>query len=138
MGGQGRVASELALRPSSESPRRRAGVILAVPSAWCGMMERQSSGADGAMLRREREAYDRVARRYSANSRGQGARREAILRAAALEPGQAVLDVCTGPGWLAIEAARLVAPGGRVVAVDLSPRMCEVALENAREAGLGA
>lgn len=38
-------------------------------------------------------------------------------------PGDAVLDVATGPGTVAHEAAALVGPSGRVVGVDISAAM---------------
>ena len=91
---------------------------------------------DDAMRARERAGYDRVAEAYSENSRGQRARRDALLREADLAPGHTVLDVCTGPGWLAIEAATRVTPRGEVLGVDLSSRMCAVAERNAREASV--
>lgn len=97
-----------------------------------------AAAAAAAMRERERAGYDRVAESYSENSRGQTARRETVLRAADLQRGQAVLDVCTGPGWLAIDAAVRVRPGGSVTGVDLSPRMCVVARTNAQSAGFGA
>ncbi len=93
--------------------------------------------ADGPAIReRERAGYDRVAPAYSANSRDlvRGGR-DQILRRAALGSGQQVLDLCTGPGWLAIEAASLVAPGGKVVGIDLSSGMLAQAGTNLREAG---
>lgn len=40
-------------------------------------------------------------------------------------PGQSVLDVGCGPGFFAIEMARLVGPAGRVIAVDLQEGMLE-------------
>jgi SAM-dependent methyltransferase len=94
--------------------------------------------ADGAAIReRERAGYDRVALAYSANSRDlvrEG--RAQFLRRADLTPGLQVLDVCTGPGWLAIEASALVAPEGKVVGIDLSSGMLAQAGANAREAGV--
>ncbi len=54
---------------------------------------------------------------------------------AALPPGGALLDLCTGSGVIAVSAA-LARPGARVVATDLSPAALEVARRNA--AALGA
>jgi len=44
----------------------------------------------------------------------------------ALKPGSDVLDVCCGSGASAIPAAESVAPGGRVLAVDLAERLIEL------------
>ena len=46
-----------------------------------------------------------------------------ILARAGVGPGDRVLDVGTGPGYLALAAARLVAPGGAAVGIDASPEM---------------
>ena len=47
--------------------------------------------------------------------------------------GHAVLDVGCGSGSTSIEMARRVAPGGRVVGVDISTPMLTVGLERARK-----
>jgi SAM-dependent methyltransferase len=47
--------------------------------------------------------------------------------AARLEPGQRVVDVGCGTGQTTVEIARRVAPGGRVVGVDVSRPMLEAA-----------
>jgi SAM-dependent methyltransferase len=49
----------------------------------------------------------------------------ALFRAAGLRAGQAVLDLGCGPGFTALELARLVGPTGRVIALDRSPRFLE-------------
>jgi ubiquinone/menaquinone biosynthesis C-methylase UbiE len=52
-------------------------------------------------------------------------------------PGGRVLDVGTGPGFVAIEVARLLRGNGReVVGLDLSTAMLTVAAENAGREGL--
>ncbi|MGC1381513.1 MAG: methyltransferase domain-containing protein [Candidatus Baltobacteraceae bacterium] len=56
-----------------------------------------------------------------------------LVRFAGISPGEAVLDVGTGTGVGAITAARA---GARVNAIDLTPALLEVALENARIAGV--
>jgi ubiquinone/menaquinone biosynthesis C-methylase UbiE len=54
-----------------------------------------------------------------------------------IPPGGKVLDVGTGPGFVAIETARLVQDRGcRVVGMDLSGSMLALAAENASRAGL--
>jgi demethylmenaquinone methyltransferase/2-methoxy-6-polyprenyl-1,4-benzoquinol methylase len=46
---------------------------------------------------------------------------------AALKPGDVALDVATGTGDMAAELARRVAPGGRVVGLDIADSMLDVA-----------
>lgn len=53
-----------------------------------------------------------------------------------LPPGARVLDVPCGPGWSALAAAEAVGPEGRVLAVDLAPRMVGLGREKARERDL--
>lgn len=48
---------------------------------------------------------------------------DVLLAGARLRPGANVLDVACGPGESAFAAARLVAPGGSVVATDFAPEM---------------
>ncbi len=74
----------------------------------------------------EREGYNLIADRYLAASLGRRALAEALLAAAALSPGQALLDLASGPGVLAQAAQPLVAPG-RVVICDLAERSLALA-----------
>jgi SAM-dependent methyltransferase len=60
-----------------------------------------------------------------------------VIRRAALSPGQHVLDLGTGTGSVALQAAPLVAPHGDVLAVDLSPAMLAAAQQRARAMGVG-
>ncbi|MDH3731285.1 MAG: methyltransferase domain-containing protein [Acidimicrobiia bacterium] len=50
-----------------------------------------------------------------------------LLRAAALQPGESVLDVACGTGLIARLAAGAVGAAGSITAVDLAPDMIEVA-----------
>lgn len=52
---------------------------------------------------------------------------EQVIARAALKPGQQVLDLGTGTGAVAIRAASLVAPGGQVSGLDISPEMLTLA-----------
>ncbi len=54
---------------------------------------------------------------------------EALLDAAHVGPGGAVLDVACGTGFAARAAAALVGPTGRVAGVDVNPGMLGVAAE---------
>lgn len=58
-----------------------------------------------------------------------------ILARAGVGTGLRVLDVGTGPGYLALAAARLVAPGGAAAGIDASPEM--IARARLRAARLG-
>ena len=49
------------------------------------------------------------------------------VRRADLKPGEKVLDLGTGTGAVAIEAARLIGTTGRVTGVDISPEMLSMA-----------
>lgn len=56
-----------------------------------------------------------------------------IANAAAIAPGQSVLDVACGTGVLAREALPRVQPGGSVTGLDRNPAMLDVARRNAPE-----
>ncbi len=52
---------------------------------------------------------------------------EHLMARADPRPGETILDLGTGTGSVAIVAAARVGPGGRVIAVDLSPEMLDKA-----------
>ena len=52
---------------------------------------------------------------------------ERLVEFCSIRPGSTVLDAGTGTGFAAVAAARVVGPRGRVVAVDLSDGMLQVA-----------
>jgi len=58
-----------------------------------------------------------------------------LIEVVPARPGETVLDVATGPGTVAREAARLAGPTGRVVGVDISAAMLGVARGWPAEAG---
>ena len=55
------------------------------------------------------------------------ARLARVVALAEVQPGHAVLDVGTGTGVLVPHLLRAIGAGGRIVAIDLSPGMLEVA-----------
>ncbi|HXQ22665.1 MAG TPA: arsenite methyltransferase [Candidatus Acidoferrales bacterium] len=60
----------------------------------------------------------------------------APLAAAALQPGETVLDLGSGAGFDAFLAARAVGPLGRVIGVDMTDEMLAKARANAQRAGV--
>jgi demethylmenaquinone methyltransferase / 2-methoxy-6-polyprenyl-1,4-benzoquinol methylase len=76
--------------------------------------------------------FDRIARRYdrvntvlSAGADGGWRRRAA--RETGLRPGGSAIDVACGSGKLTAELARIAGPSGRVIGLDFSTRMLEIA-----------
>ena len=61
---------------------------------------------------------------------------QSMLEAAQIGPGDHVLDIAAGTGDQSLLAARTVAPGGTVLATDLSADMLGVATQRARQEGL--
>ncbi|WP_067137801.1 class I SAM-dependent methyltransferase [Microtetraspora malaysiensis] len=86
----------------------------------------QAMGIEGAMARwyaRQRGSAPQVA----------AVRRYAAQLTASLPGGAAVLEVAPGPGYLAVEMARL---GFEVTGLDMSHTFVEIASERARRAGV--
>jgi demethylmenaquinone methyltransferase/2-methoxy-6-polyprenyl-1,4-benzoquinol methylase len=79
-----------------------------------------------------REMFDRIAIGYDRQNtlfsldRDRAWRRRAA-RLADLRPGSVALDICTGTGKVAAELLPYVRPGGRVIGLDFSTRMLELA-----------
>lgn len=83
------------------------------------------NGSDGDFWAAEEYVFDHSLHHY----------RQAFLDAADVQPGDRVLDIGCGNGQTTRDAASL-APRGRVLGVDLSTRMLDVARRRADEAGL--
>jgi ubiquinone/menaquinone biosynthesis C-methylase UbiE len=60
-----------------------------------------------------------------------------LVELAQIRQGSKVLDIATGIGEPAVTAARKARPGGKVIAIDISPQMLAIAKERAEENGLG-
>ncbi|MEZ4586567.1 MAG: methyltransferase domain-containing protein [Gemmatimonadales bacterium] len=88
---------------------------------------------DARLQRRvQRYGWDKAADHYERYWTAQLApARGAMLRAAALAPGERVLDVACGTGLVTFDAALRVGPAGAVVGTDLSERMVVAAREQA-------
>jgi SAM-dependent methyltransferase len=87
-------------------------------------MRQAWDGPEGANWSELAEGFERASTEH----------RRVLLRAAALAPGEDVLDLGCGNGALALEAGAAVAPG-RVVGVDLSSAMLANARARAAAAG---
>ena len=59
-----------------------------------------------------------------------------VLDRIGISASERVLEVGCGPGVYTVQAARRLGPDGRLIAVDLQPRMVERAAERLRESGL--
>jgi len=57
-----------------------------------------------------------------------------VLDRVGIRPGEKVLELGPGPGAFTIEAARRTNPGGRLLAVDIQPKMIAVVERKVREA----
>ena len=101
------------------------------------------SGATAARASHERQVrsmFDRIAGRYDAMNSVMSAGlhhrwRARTVDTAAVGPGDAALDVCCGTGDLALELWRRVGPTGRVVGLDFSAPMLELAEHKSAAAG---
>ncbi|HEX2021484.1 MAG TPA: methyltransferase domain-containing protein [Candidatus Thermoplasmatota archaeon] len=80
-----------------------------------------------------RDTWNESAEGYAPMLRNLDRYTPAMLRRAALKPGERVLDVATGPGEPALAAAAAVGPQGRVVGIDLAERMVDLARKAAKE-----
>ncbi|HEY2468301.1 MAG TPA: methyltransferase domain-containing protein [Terracidiphilus sp.] len=58
-----------------------------------------------------------------------------LLRSAGIWPGIGVLDQGSGAGDVAMLAAELVGPSGRVVGIDRNSQVLSIAIERADRAG---
>src|SRR5438105_3871480 len=104
-------------------------------SGW-GRASRRSGSECESLSERDpaavRSMFDRIARRYDrvntvlSLGTDSGWRRRAA-RETGLRPGGSAVDVACGSGKLTAELAKIAGPAGRVVGVDFSPQMLEVA-----------
>ncbi len=58
------------------------------------------------------------------------------ILAAYIRPGMAVLEIGPGMGFFTLPMARLAGPSGRIIAVDIQPKMLAVLSRRAHRAGL--
>ena len=82
-----------------------------------------------------RDTFNSIAKRYdlmnTLMSMGLDRRwRRLAVKQVQAGPGQAILDVCCGTGQLSLELAKAVGAQGRVIGLDFSANMLEVATSN--------
>ncbi len=111
-----------------DKPDRRSRPTVATPGPAAAV-----PGFDARRFKAmERAGFNRIAARYADGAHLRADLANALLEAASLAPGQRVLDLASGPGLLAREAALRVAPGGSVLATDIAEGMLA---EGARRCG---
>lgn len=59
-----------------------------------------------------------------------------VVEVANLVPGESILDVACGTGWITLPAAQAVGENGRVHAIDIAPQMIELAKAKAAAANI--
>jgi demethylmenaquinone methyltransferase/2-methoxy-6-polyprenyl-1,4-benzoquinol methylase/phosphoethanolamine N-methyltransferase len=91
-------------------------------------MSQAHSQTSGIVIHRSR-LYDLIGGRFIRTTDAE------ILARAGVACGDRVLDVGTGPGYLALAASKLVAPTGAAVGIDASPEMIDRARELAARRG---
>jgi ubiquinone/menaquinone biosynthesis C-methylase UbiE len=112
--------------PLAQSPGGSARIVDRPPpplTEYRGRKIAQTMHYTGApwLIRDEREREERAS---------------AMLSALGIQAGQTVCDLGCGNGFHTLQLARLVGPGGRVLAVDIQPEMLRLLQKRARDAGV--
>lgn len=81
------------------------------------------------------ESSDRERDRLERQARVLRPLTERLMRAAGAKPGASILDLGTGAGDVALLAAEIVGPAGRVVSIERDPNNIERATQRATAAG---
>ena len=85
----------------------------------------------------QRYGWDRAASYYEQSwSRQLAPAQELLIRMAALQPSERVLDIACGTGLVTFRAAADVGPAGEVVGTDISDAMMQVCRASAAERGV--
>jgi ubiquinone/menaquinone biosynthesis C-methylase UbiE len=91
-------------------------------------MDQEAPQTSGIVIHRSR-LYDLAGGRLIRSTDAE------ILARAGVTPGDHLLDVGTGPGYLALAASNLVGPDGGAVGIDASPEMIDRARTRAARQG---
>jgi ubiquinone/menaquinone biosynthesis C-methylase UbiE len=84
----------------------------------------------------ERAGYNMIAARYEDASTARAPIMQRMLELCDLIPGVSLLEVASGPGMLAREAARRVGPKGKIVAADIAEAALDAGRKRAETEGL--
>ncbi len=85
-------------------------------------------------IRVQRYGWDKAAAYYEQSWKEQlKPAQERVLELADLKPGEAVLETACGTGLVTEKIARAVAPGGRVIATDLSGEMTQITADRLKK-----
>src|SRR5262245_1671332 len=95
---------------------------------------------DAKLQRRvQRYGWDKAASHYERSWQSQlEPAQSALLELADLKPGIEVLDVACGTGLVALKAAPVIVPGGRIVGTDISEQMVVAARDIAASRGIAS
>src|SRR4051794_21788010 len=106
--------------------------------ALAGVDASRTPEMDAKLQRRvQRYGWDRAASHYERSWQSQlEPAQSALLELAGLEPGIDVLDVACGTGLVALKAAVVIMPGGRIVGTDISEQMVLAAQDIAASRGI--
>lgn len=125
-------------------PRRFVGLLVVLALAGCGparyeIRAEHDPGGIGKFYRGREIA--RVLDHSKASwldreGRSEEERTDLLVDLLGLEPGMVVADIGAGSGTLTLPVARRVAPGGRVLAVDIQPEMLAILRDRCRVAGI--
>ena len=82
------------------------------------------------------QRYRKMAREYDASCWRIEPLRALAIQSLALQPGERVLDVACGTGSTVVAMARQVGPAGRVLGIEQSPEMADIARQRLNDAGI--
>lgn len=104
-----------------------------MPHGLRALIENVRSKPDASAAR---ERYRVLAKGYDRTTRWSEQIRAATIEAAALRPGDTVLDVACGTGLSFASLAERVGPTGRIVGIDQCPHMIALAAARCRDGNL--
>ena len=77
-----------------------------------------------------------ITSRKTVSSIGRGAFPRCCLKASLIKPGMVALDAGCAMGFFSLDMAEMVGPEGKVVCVDLQPKMIKALVRRATKAGV--